>query len=948
MPVLKSGLDGRRLGGDMSTTATAGGLDPLHPGRLIVAVLIPLVAFGLQCIFWVAIQPYVWFLFYPAVFFSSWVGGMRGGLAATGLSAGLVWYFFIPPQYSFAVQRPMSLVSVAVFAGMGVLFSIFHGRLRRANLQATESLAAAQLVRDGLEVHVQQRTADLRQANAALRDSRAMLDAALASMTDAVFISDTEGRFVEFNEAFATFHRFRTKEECAKTFAEYPALLDVFLPNGDLAPLEQWAVPRALRGETEANAEYVLRRKDTGETWVGSFSFAPIRNRDGAIVGSVVTGRDITERRRVEHELQERTSLLRVAGRIARFGGWSVDLAAGRVLWSDEVGAIHETPPGFSPSLAEGISFYAPEWKERISSVFGACARDGTPYDEEMQIITARGRRVWVRAIGEAVRNPSGAIVGVQGAFQDISERKRAEEALHESEERFRTLVEQAPEGIFIQARQRFVYVNAATVRLFGAAGPEQLLGEMVESRMHPDFRAQVRERIRLLNEQHRPQPPADLVFVGLDGSRRDVSVSGVPFEFKGEQGALVFVRDITERKRAEEALQRTHNTLVEAQRIAHLGSFEYVAATRTTVWSEEEYRIYGLDPTQPSPTYDALLAACIHPSDAALLHESFTTAMQSRSLYELEHRIVRPDGSVRWVYDLAHPYFGAQGELLRYVGATLDITERKRVEAEIRELNRTLEQRVHERTAELRAANQELESFSYAVSHDLRGPLRAMNGFSHALLEDHGATLPDGARAHLDEIILGCRRMGELIDGLLRLSRSTRGEVQCDALDLSAMARRVLGEFAAAEPGRRVTWTIEPGLTARGDARMVEVVVANLLGNAWKYTAHRSDAKIEIGAQGSGNPPESRLLAPATGFAVFFVRDNGAGFDMRHADKLFHPFQRLHREDEFPGIGIGLATVQRIVHRHGGTVRATAAPGRGATFCFSLPGAETDEEEKT
>ncbi|MCY2995081.1 MAG: GAF domain-containing protein, partial [Planctomycetota bacterium] len=222
---------------------------------------------------------------------------------------------------------------------------------------------------------------------------------------------------------------------------------------------------------------------------------------------------------------------------------------------------------------------------------------------------------------------------------------------------------------------------------------------------------------------------------------------------------------------------------------------------------------------------------------------------------------------------------------------------EHAQAEAEICELNRSLEQRVQERTAELLAANQELNAFAYAVSHDLRQPLRAMNGFSQALVEDCGATLSGAAHEHLDEIILASRRMGELIDGLLRLSRSTRGELQRDAVDLSALAARLLGELAAAEPERRVTWTVAPGLTARGDERMVEVVLANLLGNAWKYTAQTPQPKIEVGAleyrsnavmgEGQDSGAADSGAAPAQPAPVFFVRDNGAGFDMQHAAKL-------------------------------------------------------------
>jgi light-regulated signal transduction histidine kinase (bacteriophytochrome) len=239
----------------------------------------------------------------------------------------------------------------------------------------------------------------------------------------------------------------------------------------------------------------------------------------------------------------------------------------------------------------------------------------------------------------------------------------------------------------------------------------------------------------------------------------------------------------------------------------------------------------------------------------------------------------------------------------------------------------------VKERTAELEAANHELEAFAYAVSHDLRAPLRALSGFSNALREDYGTTLEGGAHEFLDQITLASSRMGELIDGILRLSRSTRGELRREKVDLSSLAEHILDDLSKAEPGRGVKWTVEPGLTARCDSKLVEVVLVNLLGNSWKYTARTPEPSIGFSA-------ESR-----EGEKSFCVTDNGAGFDMAYAAKLFQPFQRLHRQDEFPGIGIGLATVERIIHRHGGTIRATGAPGKGASFSFSLAGSSDKEE---
>jgi light-regulated signal transduction histidine kinase (bacteriophytochrome) len=245
------------------------------------------------------------------------------------------------------------------------------------------------------------------------------------------------------------------------------------------------------------------------------------------------------------------------------------------------------------------------------------------------------------------------------------------------------------------------------------------------------------------------------------------------------------------------------------------------------------------------------------------------------------------------------------------------------------------LNQELVQTVAQLQGANQELEAFAYSVSHDLRAPLRAMGGFSEALIEDFGDKMEVEARAYLEEIVIGSRHMGQLIDGLLALSRSTRGELRHDSVDLSGMADRIRGDLDESEPQRRVEWLIEPGLSAGGDARMIELVLKNLLDNAWKYTGGMEKPAIIV---------YSELVG---GEHFFCVADNGAGFDMAHAGKLFQPFQRLHRQDEFPGIGIGLATAQRIVHRHGGTIHATGAPHQGAIFRFSLPYGEAQQLEE-
>ena len=248
-----------------------------------------------------------------------------------------------------------------------------------------------------------------------------------------------------------------------------------------------------------------------------------------------------------------------------------------------------------------------------------------------------------------------------------------------------------------------------------------------------------------------------------------------------------------------------------------------------------------------------------------------------------------------------------------------------EQAEEQVRALNAELERRVHERTAELEAANQELEAFCYSVSHDLRAPLRSMDGFCQVLFEDYGERLDDRAVGYLQRVRAASQRMAQLIDDLLQLSRITRTEMQRQRVDLSQVARAIAADLVAREPEREVSFRIADGLQAVGDARLLRVALENLLGNAWKFTSKHATGQIELGR------------TERDGQAVFFVSDDGAGFDMAYSDKLFGPFQRLHGTTEFEGTGIGLATVQRIVSRHGGQIWAEAEVERGARFSFSL-----------
>jgi len=376
--------------------------------------------------------------------------------------------------------------------------------------------------------------------------------------------------------------------------------------------------------------------------------------------------------------------------------------------------------------------------------------------------------------------------------------------------------------------------------------------------------------------------------------------------------------RDVTDRRRAEEALRESEETaraLVNAT-----NDSVFLIDTAGTVLALNEITAKRL-----GKRVDEILGSCLYdflPLDVAQrrkkrLDEVFHTGKPA--YFEDERQGI-------WFDTCGYPILDAKGKVARLAIYGRDITERKQAEEEIRKLNVELEQRVVERTAQLEAANKELEAFSYSVSHDLRAPLRGIDGFSLALQEDCAEKVGDQGKDYVRRIRAATQRMADLIDALLTLSRVTRSEIRVERLDLSNLARTIVADLRRTGPDRKVKFVISDGLTANGDARLLRIVLENLIGNAWKFTAKKADACIEFGA-----------LPHSDGKLVHFVRDNGVGFDMSYKEKLFGAFQRLHSGSEFSGTGIGLATVQRIIHRHGGHVWAEGKEGEGATFYFTL-----------
>jgi len=410
------------------------------------------------------------------------------------------------------------------------------------------------------------------------------------------------------------------------------------------------------------------------------------------------------------------------------------------------------------------------------------------------------------------------------------------------------------------------------------------------------------------------------------DGTQWDGRVNLMCFESEGRKLLQFTVQDITESRQAEAALKDSEARLKEAQRLAHVGSWELSAATGKILWSDETYRIFEVDPATFEVTYESFISLT-HPEDQPWVVDVYREATRARRPFDFVHRLLLPNGRVKHVRETGVSEF-EKDRLVRSVGTVQDITQVQMAEEALRRLNEELEQRVADRTREMTVLNRDLEAFAYSVSHDLRTPLRSIDGYASLLDADFGDQISGEGRSYLERIQRSARRMGQLITDMLTMAHLSRTDLQCERVDLSELARSVVADIVGEGARvRSVEWHIEDGLIVQADPGLMRVVLQNLLGNAWKYTGQTPQARISFTGQVNDD-----------GKPEFCVQDNGAGFDMAYADQLFQPFKRLHAHHEFEGTGVGLATVHRIIERHGGQVRGEGRVGEGAVFCFTLP----------
>lgn len=381
---------------------------------------------------------------------------------------------------------------------------------------------------------------------------------------------------------------------------------------------------------------------------------------------------------------------------------------------------------------------------------------------------------------------------------------------------------------------------------------------------------------------------------------------------------------DFSDQKRAEEALRESERRFREMMAKVDLASLMLDHSGRVTYCNDCMLRLTGwsLDEVIGRDGFELFAPQ----AGEEMMRKTFSALLEDQpSAWHIEAQIHTRSGELRVIRWNNSVLRSDAGEVVGTASIGEDVTERRRAEEEVRRLNEDLERRVHERTAELEAANQELESYDYSISHDLRAPLNRIRGFGSALLEDHAAQLDASGQDYLRRIVSASDAMNDMIADILRLSTWTKVELNRTPVDLGAIGESILKELSSHQSGRDATWRIAPGLGTHCDLGLIRVVLENLLGNAWKFTSARDAALIEVGStEGDGE-------------TVFWVRDNGSGFDEVEAAKLFKPFQRLASSGKFPGSGVGLAIVQRIIARHGGRLWGEGRPGVGATFCFTL-----------
>jgi PAS domain S-box-containing protein len=749
-----------------------------------------------------------------------------------------------------------------------------------------------------------------RQAEASVRPREESLRITLNSIGDAVIATDAEGRVTRMNPVAEQLTGWRLHEASGKNLTEVFRICN----EETREPVEN-PVDRVLREGTVVGLanHTVLISRDGTERAIAD-SGAPIRDEQGDLHGVVLVFQDQTEQRKADQAL-ERSE--------ARFRRLSDSGILG-IITTDFQGNITETNDGFLRMVGytreEVLSgrvrwseMTPPEWRALDERAIAQLKATGIAAPWEKEYIRKDGSRVPIVAGVAMLDRETGDCIAF---ILDRTEQKRAEAALLQSERRFRRLTESGTIGIVLSDTAGNIHeVNDAFLSIVGYSREDVLAGRLRGEDLNVPERNRTDAVARAQLQAEGVARPWEKELRRKDGSRVPV-LNGVVMLDESTRECVTFVLDLSTLKRAEAAVRET-----EARKTAVME-----AALDAIVLMDHEGRIvdfnpaaertfgYSRDEVVGQPLADLIIPLSLRDTHRRAIARYLETERGNILGKRIEVPALRKDGT-EFPAEVAVVRIRSEGSPL-FTGYIRDITERRQA-AEAETLRRA-----KEATEEV---NAELEAFSYSVAHDLRSPLRGLSGFSTLLLDDYAERLDDKGKEYLRRIAASADRMSQIIDALLSLARLTRTEVHREPVDLSRLAHAVVDHLRAADPDRVVEVEVEEGLLVPGDSRLLRALLDNLLGNAWKFTSKRSRGRIEFGRERSEEG------------SIFFVRDNGVGFDMTHVQKLFAPFRRLHSIDQFEGTGIGLATAQRIVRRHGGRIWAEGTENEGAVFRFTL-----------
>jgi len=614
--------------------------------------------------------------------------------------------------------------------------------------------------------------------------------------------------------------------------------------------------------------------------------------------------------------MKKSEQLLADTERVAHLGSWECDFAAGKVRWSDETYRIFGLDPDEVPASDESfLGRVHLDDRERVTRALRHAMESGEGIQNlQFRIARPDGSLRLVVGNGEIVRDAGGHPASLIGTCHDVTEYRMAQEALGESEQRFSKIFQAAPALVSITTVTEGIHleVNAAFLKTLQYERGEVIgrSGLELDLWVNPADRTAV---IRALQEK-REVRDFEVQLQGKSGAPIMGLLSAELIDIKGKEFLVTLVNDITERKKAQEEQARL-------AAIVHSSDDAIVGKTLDGIivdWNRGAEMLYGYRACEAIGRHIGML---IPPGVSDPVGEILERLRRGERVEHYETKRLTKDGRILSVSACISPIFDSTGRVTGAATITRDITEKKEAQQQIDLLVGRLASRTHE----LEEVVPELEAFNYTVSHDLRTPLTAISGFCDCLKAECGGALGERGADYLDEIERAAARMESLIDTLLEFSRLSRADLKRERVDLSALAAEVAATLQLAHPERRVRFEIADGVVVKGDGVMLRVVLENLIGNAWKYTSAREDAVIEFG------------VAAVGGVQACFVRDNGVGFDMADAERLFRPFNRLSGAGSFQGFGIGLATVKRIISRHGGRVWGKGEKGRGATFYFRV-----------